>query len=161
MKNNIFLLLTIFAYNIANADQSLDQQLQELKNNARVSKIPEIPVYDIKPAAYKKFGFVNYFLSTRLDDTSFTTQIMNDFPLNQVQMVGYMNDANVKYALIKTPYETLMLKVGDKIKSGVITSINESGAVIMDQQSNSSGSTYQKIINLKFDNNENVRLKLQ
>lgn len=161
MTSRLKLFVLFCTITLVYADQSLEAQLDEIKQNAPNVKFPEVPVYDITVQKYLRYPPVNDFSNDHLNDGTYTTQVTSDFNLNQLEMVGYMQDNNVKYGLIKTPYETLMLKAGDKIKSGVLTSVNESGAVITELVMDSDGRTYQKIVNLKYNINNEVKLKLQ
>lgn len=161
MTSRLKLFVLFCTITLVYADQSLEAQLEEIKQSAPSVKFPEVPVYDVSIQKYLRYPAINSFSSEQLNDHNYSTQITNDFNLNQVEMVGYMQDNNVKYGLIKTPYETLMLKAGDKIKGGVLTSVNESGAVITELVVDSDGKTYNKIVNLKYNINNEVKLKLQ
>ena len=159
-KINLLIILSI-GFSFSSQAANLEEELQNIKQNAVAAKVPQVPVYDVKLVNYKKFGSVNSFLSTRLESAGYKPQAINDFALNQLEMVGYMQDGSTKYAFIKTPYETIMLKPGDKIKSGQVTMVNESGVSIQDTLVDDTGKIYQKIINLKYINDNDVRLKLQ
>ncbi|TXI91108.1 MAG: hypothetical protein E6Q33_11155 [Neisseriales bacterium] len=59
-------------------------------------------------------------------DISANMNYNQDYSLNQLQMVGYMNYSGIDYAFLKTPFDTIKVKVGDSIKGGKVVSITNS-----------------------------------
>ncbi len=59
-------------------------------------------------------------------DISANMNYNQDYSLNQLQMVGYMNYSGIDYAFLKTPFDTIKVKVGDSIKGGKVISITNS-----------------------------------
>lgn len=116
----IFLLL---ATRLVFADiDDLNEMVRKISTDPVLQVPPELPVFKLPDTGYKDIeSGLNLFDQNRLDG-----QIENDlhnFNLSQLQMVGYMYYKNVDYSFVKTPYETLKVKVGDKILNGKIIRI--------------------------------------
>lgn len=142
--------------------EDLQQMMKELDNKSVVTKAPEIPVYTPAKTNFKQYQFDNLFSQERVRDDYATSNTLQNFNLNQLQMVGYMEQKKVNYAFVKTPYETLMLKTGDKVKGGTVTQVSQT-QVELDEIQTQDNKVYHKKIFLKLDSNKtnDFKLKLQ
>ena len=137
------------------ADTSdLEQFVQELRAKPSTNIPPALPEFIFKSANYKMIEYDNIFSQDRLDRRE--SDILQNYNLNQVQMVGYLKYESKDYVFVKTPYETLKLKVGDKIKDGEITSITPISAQI-DEPQIEDKKTYINKIMLKLDQNNQAK----
>lgn len=142
--------------------EDLQQMMKDLDNTTVVTKAPEIPVYTPPKTNFKEYQFDNLFSQTRVSDDYATSNTLQNFNLNQLQMVGYMEQKKINYAFVKTPYETLILRSGDKIKGGTVTQVSPT-QVELDEIQTQDNKVYHKKIFLKLETNRNndFKLKLQ
>lgn len=107
--------------------QDLETLVKELGQKPNTVKPAELPTIKFNDVDYKLPENNNIFDSKRSEvsnDNLF--QIYdNKYSLNQLQMVGYMHYHNIDYAMLKTPYETIKVKVGDSVKNGKVIKITE------------------------------------
>lgn len=82
---------------------------------------PQLPVFKQSATNFLMESGGNIFDSNRNDGT--ITDDYSHYNLTQLQMVGYLRYMNTDYAFLKTPYETLKVKVGDKILNGHVVSV--------------------------------------
>jgi len=99
--------------------KDLEQFVQELRSKPSINVPPVLPEFTFKPANYKMINYDNIFSQDRLDQKE--SDLLLNYNLDQLKMVGYLHYESRDYVFIKTPYETLKLKLGDKIKNGEIS----------------------------------------
>lgn len=104
--------------------------------------MPNIP--DFKPLLISNDypPRVNIFDSKRIR-TKEAVDIEN-FIINQLQMVGYLRYHNVKYAFLRTPKMVIKVKSGDKLKDAIVLNVTENWVEI--EQNNSGENTYHNSI---------------
>ncbi|RTL11178.1 MAG: hypothetical protein EKK54_08360 [Neisseriaceae bacterium] len=143
----------------AMADTSdLEQFVQDLRAKPSTNIPPALPEFTFKPANYKMIEYDNIFSQDRLDRRE--SDILQSYNLNQVQMVGYLKYEGKDYVFIRTPYETLKLKVGDKIKDGEVSLITPVSAQIDEPQIEDKKTFINKIM-LKLDQNNQAKKQLK
>jgi type IV pilus assembly protein PilP len=121
----------------------LDQFMQEAGKNVpiRIEPLPEVKPY--VPLAYNADGsLTNPFKIRKTQSTGSSNlqpnlsrpkEALEAFPLESLKFVGAIFKANLKYALIKAPDNSIQqAKVGNYIGQnfGIITDITESGLTI-------------------------------
>ena len=132
----------------------LEQLINELNQRPVPQTIPKLPVYQLSNTSYRMLGDNN--LSDSGDEN-----YLQQYNLSQLQMVGFLNYAKIDYAFIKTPYETLRVKVGDTIQNGKVVAINKTSLEIIERQVEGER-TYDKKIFLQLNESKNKKLpKLQ
>ncbi len=137
------------------ADTSdLVQFVQDLRAKPSSNAPPVLPEFRLKPTNYKMVEYDNIFSQDRLNRRE--SDILQNYNLNQVQMVGYLKYESKDYVFVKTPYETLKLKVGDKIKDGEISLITPVSAQIDEPQIENKKTFINKIM-LKLDQNNQTK----
>lgn len=107
-------------------------QLAELDKQAVAILPPNLPELRSNLTNYQAYNGNNIFDAERVD--SYATDAFQDYNLNQLKMVGYMKFAGLDYAFVMTPYTTLKLKIGDKIKNGTVTKLSMHSLEIEDVQ---------------------------
>ncbi len=127
----IFLLL---AWKFVYADiDDLSEIVKKISASPVVQIPPELPVFKLPETNYREVesGY-NLFDQARL--TGEADSDLHNYNLSQLQMVGYMHYLNVDYAFLKSPYETLKVKVGDKILNGKVVVISQKNIQIDELQ---------------------------
>jgi Tfp pilus assembly protein PilP len=138
----------------------LEQLISELNQQPVPQTIPKLPVYQLSNTSYRMLGDNNLFDEGRLDESG-EENYLQQYNLSQLQMVGFLNYAKIDYAFIKTPYETLRVKVGDTIQNGKVVAINKTSLEIIERQVEGER-TYDKKIFLQLNESKNKKLpKLQ
>lgn len=161
MRNKILKLFMVFATSFVYAGTAdLEQMMQDLHNKNVNVVIPPLPDYKLPMVNFKPVNFRNIFSQNRLQDDAESYSSLQNYSLNQLQMVGYMKQKNTDYAFIKTPYETLMVKVGNKIKQGSVVKIFPEMVEIEELQIQEN-KQYHKTVYLKLEENKNNNLKLK
>lgn len=164
MKNLLTVLILASISGIACADtEDLEQMLKTLHSKNVAPITPSLPQFVPANTNFKIVKFKNLFSQDRLQDTDQVSNTLQNYTLNQLQMVGFMKQKDINYAFIKTPYETLLVKAGDKIKLGSVVSVAPNIVEIEELQTQDDR-TYHKKVYVKFDttkNDNNLKLKLQ
>lgn len=139
--------------------KDLEQFVQELRSKPSTNVPPVLPEFTFKPANYKMINYDNIFSQDRLDQKE--SDLLQNYNLDQLKMVGYLHYESRDYVFIKTPYETLKLKLGDKIKNGEISLITPSSTQIDEPQIQDSKTFINKImLNLDQGNQTKKQPKL-
>lgn len=153
----------VFCSGVVYADtEDLEQMVKNLNDTAVEVTIPKLPEYTPSNTNYKMISVKNLFTQVRLRDSAESNNILQNYTLNQLQVVGFMRQKNTDYAFIKTPFETLLVKTGDKIKLGNVVSITPAWVEIEELQVDND-KTYHKKVYLKFDaskDDNSLKLKL-
>lgn len=142
--------------------EDLEEMVRNLNNTAVEATMPKLPEYTPSNTNYKMINIKNLFAQTRLRDVAESNNILQNYTLNQLQMVGFMTQKNNSYAFIKTPFETLLVKAGDKIKLGNVVSVTPTLVEIEELQVEND-KTYHKKVYIKFDTSKDdnsLKLKL-
>lgn len=156
MKIKSFLCLLIIVP-IAFADISdLEKLVNELNQQPIPQINPKLPEYKLANTSYRSLSSNNLFSASRMNESG-DENYLNRYNLNQLQMVGFLNYQKTNYAFIKTPFETLRVKVGDKIQNGQVTLINESSLEIIERQTQGDR-TYDKKIFLQLNESKSNKL---
>lgn len=134
MLKILLILLNISIYcHAANTD--LDQILSQLEHEAEPIKPAAIPVL-IHKKVKLEFPLENNVFDSKRDDNlnnnEFSQQMK--YSLIQLQMVGYLRYRNIDYALLKTPYEVIKVKIGDHVKNGIVIKITQTMTEINELQ---------------------------
>lgn len=132
----------------------------------RVEPIPEVKQFE--PFAYNAFDLPDPFKPRELalanragsggggpqPDLNRRKEALESFALESLQMVGTLEQKQVRYALIKTPDNNLYrVRTGNYVGQnfGVITTITESGVTLKEViQDSSSGSWNERTSNLQL-----------
>jgi|GEM_PF-2652486 len=134
----------------------LEQLISDLNQLPAPQTIPALPVYQLSNTSYRMLGDNNLFDSGRIGESG-EENYLQQYNLSQLQMVGFLNYAKTNYAFIKTPYETLRVKVGDMIQSGKVMMINKTSLEIIERQVEGER-TYDKRILLQLNESKNKKL---
>lgn len=150
--------------NVAYADiTDLEQLIVELQNKPVSAFPPKMPEFKPESTNFTPFGSLDFFSQDLLEESNTTTNYLLKYNLNQIQMVGYMKYRNINYAFLKTPYETLKVKVGDKIQKGVVNKIDTNLIEIVEQQE-FNNKIFDKKIFIKLEepkNNKSIKLPIK
>ncbi len=106
----------------------LEKLILELQQKPAYMQPIVLPKLETIIGNYKTPSQNNIFDASRSInfDISANMNYNQDYSLNQLQMVGYMNYSGIDYAFLKTPFDTIKVKVGDSIKGGKVISITNS-----------------------------------
>lgn len=158
---NIYILFLLICSSMSHADiTDLEQFVNDLNNRKFEVKQVEIPAFEPTSVNYKRLAFINIFSQKRLQGTEALQNPIKNYNSSQLQVVGFMLQDNTSYAFIKTPYETLMVKSGDKISGGQVVKVT-SDIVEIDILQTQNNREYHKKIYLKYTNpDNNLKLKL-
>lgn len=151
----LFILPVVFA-DISDLERLIDEL-----NQKPVPQIdPKLPEYKLMSTSYRGLSNNNLFDVGRINQSS-DENYLNKYNLSQLQMVGFLNYQKTNYAFIKTPFETLRVKVGDKIQNGSVVMIGESSLEIIERQTEGER-VYDKKIFLQLNESKTKKLpKLQ
>lgn len=150
MKRLINLLILILLCNqVLALSDDVNIFFVKTENNGFYVHVPDTPVLESINNNYK-IPQMNFFIKSKDSLTNTTNLRSQDFNLNQLVVVGVMNYKNKEYAFIKTPYETLMVKIGDIIKTAKIIKININNVELEEVQMQGN-KVYKHKVYLKFD----------
>lgn len=158
----IFILISIISVSYADV-ADLEQLIKDLNNKPVELYPPKIPEWKPAETNFLQFGLIDIFDSDLLGESSVANNYLQQYNLNQVQMVGYMNYKKVNYAFLKTQYETLQVKVGDKMQNGVVARVDKESVEIVEQHI-INNKVFDKKIFIKLEepkNNKTIRFENQ
>jgi len=155
------LMFSIFMVAFAHAEiNDLELLIKDLEQKPIHMEPLVLPQLQIIFENYKSVEQNNIFDSGRSSSYDMNTYSYNqDYNLNQLQMVGYMNYTGISYAFLKTPFETIKVKVGDQIKGGKVMSIT-ANAVEINQLQVVDNKNYVKKIFIELVQPDNNKPKL-
>lgn len=160
MKIRLFFCLLLILPVIFADVSDLEQLIDELNQKPVPQIDPKLPEYKLMSTSYRSLSNNNLFDAGRINQSS-DENYLNKYNLSQLQMVGFLNYQKTNYAFIKTPFETLRVKVGDKIQNGNVVAINESSLEIIERQTQGER-IYDKKIFLQLNESKPKKLpKLQ
>ncbi len=140
----------------------LESLVKELEQKRIPMPTITLPKFERQSGDYKNSLPNNVFDASR----NFTNYDLNsmeynqDYSLNQLQMVGYMNYNGIDYAFLKTPFDTIKVKTGDQIKGAKIVNITNSVTEI-NQLQVIDDKTYNKKIYIELLQPTNSKAKLK
>lgn len=152
----LLLILPVIFADVSDLERLIDEM-----NQKPVPQIdPKLPEYKLMSTSYRQLSNNNLFDAGRVNQSS-DENYLNKYNLSQLQMVGFLNYQKINYAFIKTPFETLRVKVGDKIQNGNVVVINENSIEIIERQTQGER-VYDKKIFLQLNESKTKKLpKLQ
>lgn len=160
MKTKLLLLLLVILPVLFADVSDLEQLMSELDQKPAPKIDPKLPEYKLMSTSYRSLSNNNLFDVGRINESN-DDNYLNRYNLSQLQMVGFLNYQKTDYAFIKTPFETLRVKVGDKIQSGKVVMISEMSLEIIERQTQGDR-TYDKKILLQLNESKSNKLpKLQ
>lgn len=159
LKSFIFLMVLLMM--AANAEiNDLEKLIKELEEKPMSMKPLVLPQLQIIFENYKPAERNNIFDGTRSSSYDINSYSYNqDYSLNQLQMVGYMNYAGVAYAFLKSPFETMKVKIGDQLKGGSVVNIS-STSIEIDQLQVIDNKSYKKKIYIELIQLDNNKRKM-
>ena len=159
-KVAFFVFFLLFSSLVIANVEDLEALVKNINNSQATQAPPELPIFKLSNTDYKTIeSGGDIFDSIR--EPNQADNDLQSYNLNQLQMVGYLHYKNVSYAFLRTPYETLKVKNGDKINNGLIISIESSSTLIEETQSQA-GKIYKNKIFLTLDQQKSKVLpKLQ
>lgn len=122
--------------------------IKELELSPAKSNIPPLPKYKEMNTNYIIYDQKDLFDQKNIVGLDSKYELQK-YSLDQLKMVGFMQYQNHNYAFLKTPYEIISVKVGDKIRDGVINTISKD-SVQIDEMQLQDGHTYTRKIFLKL-----------
>lgn len=128
------LIVVLVAHCVYANTIDLEQMMQDLHYQKTDIVVPSIPDYKMPAVNFKSVHFKNIFSQNRLQDSTESNLNLQNYSLNQLEMVGYMRQKSIDYAFLKTPYETILVKVGDKVKQGYVIKIYPNSVEIEELQ---------------------------
>lgn len=155
----LILVVNIFSTSASNIED-LQVFIKNLEKNGKpvTPELPRFPSYLSNPVIYKWVYNGNIFSTDRVNKISDIP--LQNFRVSQTSMVGYMLYQKIDYSFIKTPYETLKMKVGDQIANGTIKNITANTTEI-DVKETADGKLYIHKVYLELDSTSNGKPPLQ
>lgn len=152
----VIISIILSCNNVFAVSDDLGIFLFNAKNNASYVNLPDTPKLESITNNYKK-SQIRFFTKSKDSLINGVSQKSQDFNLNQLIVTGMMVYKKRNYAFIKTPYDTLMVNVGDRIKNAKIIKI-ESNIVELEDVQMQGNKVYKHKIYLKFNLKEDDSL---
>lgn len=135
---------------------NLDIFLSNNESNGLFVQVPNVPKLESSQSIHKTLQ-INFFNKSKNVQKNGVDSNLQDFNLNQLTVVGVMDYKKKEYAFLKTPYETILVKVGDTIKNAKIIKININNIELEEVQMQDN-KVYKRKIYLKFNLRKNDNL---
>lgn len=121
------ILVLLFITSVYADVSDLEALIKELEQKPIQMQPIILPKLSFDTDNYKDILKNNVFDSGRNTNYDISGLMYNqDYSLGQLKMVGYMNYNGVDYAFLKTPFDTIKVKVGDQIKGSKVVNITNS-----------------------------------
>ena len=153
------LVILLFIASVYADINDLDALIKELEQKPIKMQPILLPKLNLDANNYSSISRNNIFDSSRNVNYDVNSLSYNqDYTLNQLKMVGYMNYNGVDYAFLKTPVDTIKVKVGDQIKGSKVVNITNS-VVEINQLQLIDDKKYNKKIFIELTQPVNIKAK--
>lgn len=158
---NSFLILFLFTGYQSFADigenlnnLQLNQEIMQINAPENDVRMDEMPYLKDNKIEFDNSKLAQVFDYDRLNKTNSIdpSTLNNNYDIRQLQMLGTMTRGNSVYAFLKTPYDTKLVKEGDKIQNAKVIKITDNEVEISEILSED-GKEYNKHVYLKYDDN--------